>query len=330
MKQGIWIAVLIGLKSASGFSQIKPTGLSDTSFSVQSAYRNDTKYFPELTLADSSMPQSVRVFKNIIYKKLSTENLALDVYAPALKPKNPVGAVLMVHGGGWRSGHRSHNNTLARRLAAKGFVAIPVSYSLSTHALYPQAVYDLKTAVRWMRANADKFDIDTSKIAILGFSAGGQLAALIGTTSGNKILDKPDEFNGVSSHVQAVIDIDGTLAFIHPESGEGDDSKSISAATYWFGYSKKEKPELWQQASPLNYAGKNTPPFLFINSSVSRMHAGRDDMIKEMDAFNIYSEVHSFPQAPHCFMFYTPWFGPTLDYVDRFLNKVFYNKQVLK
>ena len=314
---------MICLSSISGFSQIAPTGVRDTSFSVQSAFRNDKKYFPELTLADSSMPEGVIVFKNIIYKKQASENLALDVYTTAANPKSPVPAVLMIHGGGWRSGDRSHNNTLARQLAAKGFVAVTASYSLSTHALYPEAVYDLKTAVRWMRANAKKFNIDTSKIAILGFSAGGQLAALIGTTNNNKIFEKADEFKSVSSQVQAVIDIDGTLAFIHPESGEGDDSKSISAGTYWFGYSKAERPELWQQASPLNYAGKNTPPVLFINSSVSRMHAGRDDMIKKMNAFGIYSQVQSFPEAPHCFMFYTPWFAPTLGYVSDFLDHVF-------
>ena len=327
MKKKIWIAFILGLSSISGFGQIAPTGIRDTSFSVQSAYRNDKKYFPGLTLADSSMPEGVKVFENIIYKKQASENLALDVYTPAVKAKNPVSAVLMVHGGGWRSGDRSHNNTLARQLAAKGFIAVTVSYSLSTHALYPQAVYDLKTALRWMRANAKKFNIDPSKIAILGFSAGGQLAALVGTTNGNKIFEKADEFKGLSSRVQAVIDIDGTLAFIHPESGEGNDSKSISAGTYWFGYSKAEKPELWQQASPLNYAGKNTPPVLFINSSVSRMHAGRDDMITKMTASGIYSQVQSFPEAPHCFMFYTPWFAPTLGYISDFLDRVFDTKQ---
>ena len=327
MKLSIGIALLICLHGSAALSQIIPTGVTDTSFSVQSAFRNDKKHFPGLTLADSSMPAGIHVFKNLIYKKQAAENLALDVYTPAEKREKPAAAVLMVHGGGWRSGNRSHNNTLARQLAARGFVAVTASYSLSTHALYPEAVYDLKTAVRWMRANAKKFDIDTSKIAILGFSAGGQLAALVGTTNGEALFEKADEFKGISNRVQAVIDIDGTLAFIHPESGEGNDSKSISAATYWFGYSKAEKPELWQQASPLNYAGKNTPPVLFINSSVSRMHAGRDDMIKKLNAFGVYSEVKTFPEAPHCFMFYTTWFEPTLNFVHAFLNRTFYSKK---
>ena len=327
MRYVVLIFILVCFSNTFGFCQIRPTGTPDCSFSVRSAYENDRKNFPQLTVADSAMPENVQVFKNLIYTKTAAQNLALDIYTPAAKAGKVVPAVLMIHGGGWRSGNRSHHNTLARQLASRGYVTVTASYSLSTHALYPQAVFDVKNAVRWMRANALKYGIDTSKIAILGFSAGGQLAALVGTTNGNILFEKENIYPAMSSRVHAIVDIDGTLAFIHPESGEGNDSKSISAATYWFGYSKTEKPELWEQASPLNYAGKNTPPILFINSSVSRMHAGRDDMIKKLNSFNIYSEVKSFPEAPHCFLFYTPWFENTLTYVDDFLKRVMDKKQ---
>jgi len=323
MKKSILITVLI-FTCTKLLSQIKPTHVRDTSFSVQSAYRNDKKSYPEITVADSAMPKGVKAYKNISYKKYPERDLKLDLYQPETKTKKPFTAVLMVHGGGWRSGDRSHNNTLARLLAARGFVTVTADYSLSTDALYPAAVLDLKEAVRWIRTHAGKYNIDTSRIAILGFSAGGQLAALVGTTNGNNEFEQPDQSTKYSSNVQAIIDIDGTLAFIHPESGEGDDSRSVSAATYWFGYSKAERPDLWQQASPLNHVNKNSPPILFINSSVNRMHAGREDMIRKLDAFSIYHVVHTFPEAPHCFMFYNPWFKPTLTHTVNFLNRVFY------
>jgi pectinesterase len=115
---------------------------------------------------------------------------------------------------------------------------------------------------------------------VLGYSAGGELAAFMGTTNGIAEFEGKDCNIKSSSNVQAVIDIDGILAFIHPESGEGDDSKRISAATNWFGYSKSDNPELWVKGSPLTYAGKNTPPTLFINSGVDRMHAGRPTILK--------------------------------------------------
>jgi pectinesterase len=117
--------------------------------------------------------------------------------------------------------------------------------------------------------------------------------------------------------------LDGTLSFVHPESGEGDDGKKTSAATYWFGYSKKENLKLWEEASPLTYVGKNTPPTIFINSSVERMHAGRSDFIKVLNENKIYSEVKTFSDAPHSFPLFDPWFEPTVKYIDDFLKKIF-------
>jgi pectinesterase len=122
--------------------------------------------------------------------------------------------------------------------------------------------------------------------------------------------------------------MDGLLAFIHKESGEGDDSKRISAATNWFGYSKAENPELWKQGSPLTHIGSHAAPILFLNSNVARMHAGRDDFIKILDEHNIYSEVKEF-DAPHSFVLFEPWFTPVLQATDSFLKKVF-DKQAIK
>ncbi|GAB4034360.1 alpha/beta hydrolase fold domain-containing protein [Spirosoma gilvum] len=322
-RQRIVFVLVTWLVTTTAWAQLGPTGGRDTSFTVQKSYAQEKKHHPEITLADSTLPNGVRVVRNIAYSTpVANRKLLLDVYAPATTASKPLPAILMVHGGGWRSGDRSHNNVLAGQLAAKGFVAIPVEYRLSPEALYPAAVHDVKAAIRWMRANARTYNIDPKRIAILGFSAGGQLAALVGSTNKNPAFEEKKENAKYSSDVQAIVDIDGVLAFIHPESAEGNDSKSISAGTYWFGYSKAEKPELWQEASALNHIDKRTPPILFINSSVDRMHAGRDDLIAKLKPFGTYSEVHTFPNAPHTFMFFNPWFTPTLTYINDFLYKV--------
>ena len=213
-----------------------------------------------------------------------------------------------------------------QRLVALGYVCLTPEYRLSTEALYPAAVYDLKAAIRWMHDHAREYNVDTTRIAALGFSAGGELAAFLGVTNNNKKFEGSDCSTDQSSNVDAIIDMDGILAFIHPESGEGDASHSRSAATYWFGYSKTENPELWKEGSSLTYEGAQTPPTLFINSSVARMHAGREDFIKVLDRFNIYSEVKTFSDAPHSFPLFHPWFEPTLKYTDEFLKKVFRKK----
>ncbi len=302
------------------------TNVHDTSFNVQRAFSQIKNNHPKAAIPSFAFSKSITALYDIPYLNTGKRDLKLDVFYPKTTPSRHRPAVLIIHGGGWRSGDRTHHRPLAQKLAEKGFVAITVEYRLSTEALYPAAVYDLKAAVRWIRANASKYHINPDKIASLGFSAGGQLAALLGTTNNNPAFEEPLGDSSFSSKINAIIDLDGTLAFIHPESGEGDDSKGISAATYWFGYSKAQNPALWRDAAPLTHVNANTPPILFINSSVDRMHAGRDDMRRLLDASKIYSEVHTFPEAPHTFVLYHPWFDPTVNYVVSFLNKVFNSK----
>lgn len=303
------------------------TGVKDTSFNTKRAFAQIQKQFPQASLVESQSSSSVAEKRDISYCNTGTRDLKLDVFYPKIKPRKSLPAVLIIHGGGWRSGDRSQHVPLAQKLAERGFVAITVEYRLSTEALYPAAVHDLKAAVRWVRANAQKYHIDANKIASLGFSAGGQLAALLGTTNGKTVFEGNLGNHPFSSKINAIVDLDGTLAFIHPESGEGDDSKGISAATYWFGYNKTQNPELWHEAGALNQVDKNTPPILFINSSVARMHAGRDDMRRKLDALHIYSEVHTFPEAPHTFVLFHPWFEPILAHTTSFLNQVFQTKR---
>jgi len=279
----------------------------DTSFTNYSAYVNARKKFPNIVLVKDSLPPSVKADKGITYFKADTQLLQLDAFYPKKAKAKRLPAIIIIHGGGWRSGNRTQHYSLAERLAEKGFVCFTPAYRLSTDTLYPAAVQDLKAAVQWVKTNASKYKVDTGKIVVLGFSAGGQLATLVGNT-------QPD--------IKAIVDIDGTLAFIHPESGEGDDSKAISAATNWFGYSKTERPDLWKEAAALSYAGPHTPPTLFINSALDRMHAGRTDYINILDQHHIYTEVHTFPNSPHTFCLFEPWFTPTVYCITGFLNKV--------
>ncbi|MBT2558634.1 alpha/beta hydrolase [Hymenobacter sp. ISL-91] len=299
------------------------TGKRDTSFSSAGAYRKERKKHPGIKLVEEFSLPSVQEKRDLVYRTVGNRKLRLDAFYPKKKGKTKAAAILLIHGGGWRSGSRQQHNPLAQRLAALGYACFTADYRLSTEALYPAPVDDLRAAVRWMRQNAKQFNLDTAQITALGFSSGGELAAFLGATNHNSAYAGQHERVATSGKVQAVVDIDGILSFVHPESGEGDDSRSTSAATYWLGYPKKENFALWEQASPLTHADKNTPPFLFLNSSVARMHAGRDDFRKVLARYGIYSEVHTFPDTPHTFPLFDPWFEPTVGFIDSFLKKVY-------
>ena len=292
----------------------------DTSFTVHSAFVKERKRYPFIQIAQVEPIKGVRLVRDVVYSTIGNRELRLDVFYPAGRKRKRYPGVLLVHGGGWRSGNKSQQAPLAQQLAARGYVAVAVEYRLSLEAPYPAAVHDLKAAVRWMRANAAALQLDPTKIAALGVSAGGQLAALLGATNGLPTFEGNGGNENQDSAVQAIIDIDGVLAFKHPESEEG------AVAAMWLGGTYEEAPEVWEEASPLSHVSKHTPPTLFINSSLPRFHAGRDDMIRKLDAHGIYSQVYTLPDTPHPFWLFHPWFQPTVDYTVAFLDRVFKGK----
>jgi pectin methylesterase-like acyl-CoA thioesterase/acetyl esterase/lipase len=306
------------------------TGIRDTSYSIENEYKKHIRNYPEIRIAEGTPVDYIIEKKNVLYCKTGKRELKIDMYYQLSYTKDrPV--IIFIHGGGWRSGDKEMHAPLLRELAALGYFCISPEYRLSTEALFPAAIHDIKSVIRWVRRNARQLKINPNRICVAGHSAGGEIAAFIGATNGKKEFEGEGCEKKYSSKANAVIDIDGTLAFIHPESGEGDDSKKTSAGTYWFGFSKTENPGLWKQAAPLTQAGKQNPPILFINSGVARMHAGRDDFIKIINQHSIYNEVKTLEAAPHTFIFFHPWFDTTVAYMDRFLQKVFpYRRQKSK
>ncbi|MBK0383091.1 alpha/beta hydrolase [Pedobacter sp. SD-b] len=312
MRYKILLLILLFVDVFQAHSQFK----RDTSFTTYSAFTKEKKHYPEIEIAKLPLAKNTLEKLNIPYKNLGYRKLNLDITYPKKEKKGGYPVVILLFGGGWKSGDKSMCNPQARFLADNGYVAVSVEYRLSPESKYPAAVLDVKEAIRWVRLHAKEYNIDPYHIAVLGRSAGGQLAALIGSTGGDKKYQSGQNLF-LSDDVQAVVDIDGILAFHHPESLEGE------AASEWLGGTYQEKPAVWDQASALNNVSSQTPPILFINSSNPRFHAGRDDMIKKLNELNIYSEVHEIPNTPHPFWLFNPWFNETNNFTLKFLDKVF-------
>lgn len=288
----------------------------DTSYSIRSAYLKIKKKHPDVSPIEPHQYENVKEHYDVPYVNVGRE-LSMDVFVLQQKDEKLRPAVMLIFGGGWSSGEKANQVPMAQKLAAAGYVAMVPEYRLSPEIPYPAAVHDLKAAIRWMRAKALTYQIDTNKIAVLGCSAGAQLASLLGTTGDMPEMEGEEGLLYHSSKVQAIVNIDGIVSFVHPEaSAEGE------AAARWLGGTRAEAPDNWRAASPLEYVSRETPPVLFVNSAQPRFHAGRDDMIKILNEYSIYNEVHTLEDSPHSFWLVNPWFEPTYQYTIDFLNKV--------
>ena len=287
----------------------------DTSYTGKSTYVKLIKKYPFIKIAEANKGEDDVQIENIVYYKGKNRALHLDAFFNKKEKNNP--GVIMIHGGGWKSGNKNQMQVLAQEITSKGYSCFAIEYRLSLEAKYPQAIYDVKNAIKFIKDNAKRFHVDPDKIAVLGCSSGGQMAALIGTTNGDLVFEEAKYKSKSSSKVQAIIDIDGILAFKHPESEEGE------MAAFWLNGTYEENPENWKQASALSHVDKNTPPTLFINSSFDRFHAGRDDMIAILNQNKIYNEVKTIHNSPHSFWFFQPWLDETVEYTTQFLNRIF-------
>lgn len=288
------------------------TGIPDTSFANYSAWQSALKSDPTLKLAEYTAKE-IKATRTFVYKRIGQRKLVLDVYEP--KDKRFRKTLLFFHGGGWRTGHRSQHVALAEALAKKGYRVFLAEYRLSIEALYPAAMEDAQAALIYLHHQAHNLHVDSKQIYVAGYSAGGQMAALLGSVQDENLF-------GPGQKIKGVIDLDGILAFIHLESGEGDDRVRTSAATSYFGYSKTENPAIWNQGSALHHVSKQDPPVLIINSGVARMHAGRDDFRAQMGQFGIFTDVYTHEHAPHTFLLFTHWFDKTVQLIDQFMQQI--------
>jgi pectinesterase len=265
------------------------------------------------------LPAGVRATEDLVYSRPDGIELRLDLYRP--EGAGPLPAVLVVHGGGWDAGSRQMERPLARQLAARGFVTAPVTYRLGAAGRFPAALHDLKAAVRWLRANAAAHGIDPDRIGVIGGSAGGQLAALLGASNGVPTLEGAGEHATVSSRVQAVVDIDGAASF--PDAGLIAQEEARRGATSRFlGGTYSERAATWFTASPLTHVSRDSAPTLFINSTAERpVLPGRQEMSARLRALGVASHVVVVPETPHPFWLVHPWFQRTLDEADAFLQR---------
>ena len=241
------------------------------------------------------LPKNVDVAEQIEYARIGSISLQLDLYRAKPFSEKPLPAIIFIHGGGWRAGNRSMYRLYASRFALKGFVTINISYRLSGQALFPAALEDVQTVIRWARKNAATYQIDPDRIGLAGGSAGGHLALLAGYLGDNPGVITKREFPEFSNSVQAIVDLYGPTDLTTPFC------QTVPIVEKFLGTTFQEKPDLFKKASPVTWIGKDSPPTLII-------HGTLDDVVPFEQANILASglvtvgtpfELEAFPGWPH-------------------------------
>lgn len=205
------------------------------------------------------------------------ETQKLDLYLPN-DGEGPFPVILAIHGGGFMEGDKTGEDIEPMLEGVnRGYAVAAVNYRLSGEALFPAAISDVKAAVRYVKANAEAYNLDPDKIAVWGSSAGGHLAALAGTSGDDETLESKNPANlGYTSDVQAVVKWYGQIDFLKideqfEEAGvapEISDRNTIdSPESKFLGGSLVEKADAAKKANPETYITENDPAFLIQHGS---------------------------------------------------------------
>ena len=237
----------------------------------------------------------VRVEKDVPYLGPDRAEKA-DLYLPAGDGPRPRPAVVIIHGGGWTGGDKGarREQNIGTTLAAHGYVGMSVNYVLQTPdgpPVWPRNLHDCKTAVRWLRANAERLRIDPDRVGVIGGSAGGHLAALVGVTGPESGLDPEGPYGAFSCRVQAVVDLYGPMA------------DAPAGPRRIIGKSPEEAPEAYRQVTPLSHLDKNDPPVLILHGTADKTVPVDDSerFAAALKTAGVRHELVIIPGAPHTF-----------------------------
>lgn len=217
---------------------------------------------------DDRIPDSVTVVYNLRYRDGSQNDWVLDLAMPKSDTSKRRPAIVVIHGGGWLEGDKSSFSTPKNRppgnvidFAELGFVAITINYRLSKQAPFPAALQDCKCAVRWLRANAEKYHVDPERIGAWGNSAGGHLALMLALMNGRPELEGDGPYRDYSSAVQAAVSDSGPIDLLYQY-----EHQQIPTAISQFmgGPPEGVRADDYQLASPVNHISASTPPLMLI------------------------------------------------------------------
>ena len=278
-------------------------------------------------IGNSDIPPTYNISKewDLVYGKGEDVDLKLNLARP-LNGKGPFPALIFLFGGGYEKGFKEVWTEEIKEAAKRGYVAAAIDYRLTSvrdesgqpKYPFPAQLQDAKCAVRWLRANADKYNIDVNRIGVMGFSAGGNLALMLGLT------DSSHGFEGgcgdikISSRVQAIVNLDG---FTNSELYYPIRSYFIEP---WLGGTPEQEPERYKNSSPTMYGSADDPPVLSICGALSKAILSQvellDEKMKEVGAYHKLIVRENVGHARMALMNFKGGVSPIWEFLDKYLK----------
>lgn len=260
------------------------------------------------------LPEGTILHGNIPYNNDTLQKHLLDIYLPA-NATGVVPLVIWVHGGGWLSNGKyadmGYMKATIAEILKSGYGLASIDYRFSTTAVFPAQIQDCNKAVAFLHENAKKYGLDKDRFALMGFSAGGHLASLMGLSKNNKVAGFFMPKASKALNFKAVVDFYGPAELVlFPKA---DDPKSPEGIL--IGAAPLDRPDLAKIASPVTYVDENDPPFLIIHGEKDELVSPNHSRLLSgwLNSAGVQNELILVKDAPH--------FGPQFD-VDAVRTKV--------
>ena len=255
---------------------------------------------PSPSQIQARLPKGTIIHGNIPYNNDTLKKHLLDIYLPA-DSKGKIPLIVFIHGGGWlgndKYGDMSYMPNTMNAMLENGFAVASIDYRFATQAVFPAILQDCNKAVSFLFDNANKYQIDESRIALMGFSAGGHLASLMGTSQNNKVsnLYFPNTYRPFK--YKAVVDFYGPTDLVLLPGNE--DAKSPEALL--IGATPLSRPDLAKAASPITYIDKNDPPFIIFHGEKDNVVSNKQSKLFSawLNYFGVKNELTIVKDAPH-------------------------------
>jgi len=248
------------------------------------------------TSAHAAQPPADVLFEpDIVYANLPDQDLMLNLARPK-DATNPLPCIVVIHGGAWRGGDRKSHNDLTWKFAQRGYVSATVSYRFCPKFPFPAQVQDVKAAVRFLRANAQKYNIDPDRIGAVGFSAGAHLSMILG------VMDKADGLDDSGPNPDQSSKVNAVVSFFGPTDFTAEfPPPSVPLVRDFLGGTPAEKPEAHKLASPVTYVSPGDAPMLLFQGTKDPLVPWQQavSMLEALTKAGVPGRVELLPGASH-------------------------------